>query len=171
MHPHPCVDALRVMEFMEYIENASMLLTMYSMNSLNGADDALRVLWALRAGLQQAPSDCSHMRTHAHALTRTQNARTHSLEGALWMVQHAAAWACTVYCPSTTCAAPLRRAFGAHLVKLRAEPGAYGALGLAELFELREECLHEFGFSDAYRWVGPAVCVSTVVGVCMLLWV
>ncbi|KAF5825907.1 hypothetical protein DUNSADRAFT_5996, partial [Dunaliella salina] len=48
-------------------------------------------------------------------------------------------------------AAAFGRAFGAHLHKLKAEPGAYGALGLAELFELREECLHEFGFSDAYR--------------------
>lgn len=55
------------------------------------------------------------------------------------------------------------RAFAAHLVKLRAEPGAYGALGLAELFELREECLHEFGFSDAYRcrgvWCVLCACV------------
>jgi hypothetical protein len=27
----------------------------------------------------------------------------------------------------------------------------YGAIGLSELFEMREECLREFGFSDVYR--------------------
>ncbi|KAI8462346.1 MAG: fumble-domain-containing protein [Monoraphidium minutum] len=43
------------------------------------------------------------------------------------------------------------RAFAAHLAKLRAEPGCYGQLGLGELFEMREECLREFGFSDVYR--------------------
>lgn len=31
------------------------------------------------------------------------------------------------------------------------DPGAYGQLGLSDLFEMREECLREFGFSDAYR--------------------
>ena len=44
----------------------------------------------------------------------------------------------------------------------REKPGAYGQLGLADLFELREECLREFGFQDVYRrgrghwggWVG-----------------
>lgn len=47
------------------------------------------------------------------------------------------------------------RAFTAHISKLRNEPTAYGALGLAELFEMREECLREFGFSDVYRyWLG-----------------
>jgi type II pantothenate kinase len=35
--------------------------------------------------------------------------------------------------------------------KLKAEPGAYGAFGLAEMFELREECLREFGFRDVYK--------------------
>lgn len=44
------------------------------------------------------------------------------------------------------------RAFTAHLQKLRAEPRAYGALGLAEIFEMREECLREFGFTDVYRY-------------------
>lgn len=43
------------------------------------------------------------------------------------------------------------RAFDLHLTKLRSEPGAYGQLGLADLFELREECLREFGFDDVYR--------------------
>ena len=31
------------------------------------------------------------------------------------------------------------------------EPAAYGKLGLANLLELREECLREFHFVDAYR--------------------
>ena len=40
---------------------------------------------------------------------------------------------------------------------MRIEPGAYGRLGLSDLFEMREECLREFGFSDVYRCVpGPA---------------
>ena len=43
------------------------------------------------------------------------------------------------------------KALRAHLSKLKTEPGAYGRLGLAELFEMREECLREFGFTDAYR--------------------
>lgn len=48
-------------------------------------------------------------------------------------------------------AAAFGRAFDLHLTKLRSEPGAYGQLGLADLFELREECLREFGFPDVYR--------------------
>ncbi|KAG1660836.1 hypothetical protein FOA52_008947 [Chlamydomonas sp. UWO 241] len=43
------------------------------------------------------------------------------------------------------------RSLSAHLHKLAGEPGAYGRLGLAELFEMREECLREFGFNDVYR--------------------
>ena len=43
------------------------------------------------------------------------------------------------------------RALAAHLAKMRSEPGAYGQLGLSDLFEMREECLREFGFSDVYR--------------------
>ncbi|CAG9461150.1 unnamed protein product [Pedinophyceae sp. YPF-701] len=43
------------------------------------------------------------------------------------------------------------RALTAHLHRLKAEPGAYGRLGLAEIFEMREECLREFNFRDAYR--------------------
>ncbi|XP_057855485.2 pantothenate kinase 2 isoform X2 [Cryptomeria japonica] len=43
------------------------------------------------------------------------------------------------------------RAFRAHLARLMEEPAAYGKLGLANLLELREECLREFHFSDAYR--------------------
>jgi len=30
------------------------------------------------------------------------------------------------------------------------EPAAYGKLGLARLLEMREECLREFHFFDAY---------------------
>ena len=48
-------------------------------------------------------------------------------------------------------AAAFGRALLAHLAKIRSEPGAYGQLGLSELFEMREECLREFGFSDVYR--------------------
>ncbi|XP_010243065.1 PREDICTED: pantothenate kinase 2 isoform X2 [Nelumbo nucifera] len=43
------------------------------------------------------------------------------------------------------------RAFSAHLRRLMEEPAAYGKLGLANLLELREECLREFHFVDAYR--------------------
>ncbi|CAA6671454.1 unnamed protein product [Spirodela intermedia] len=42
------------------------------------------------------------------------------------------------------------RAFSAHLARLMEEPAAYGKLGLANLLELREECLREFQFKDAY---------------------
>lgn len=42
------------------------------------------------------------------------------------------------------------RAFSAHLARLMEEPAAYGKLGLANLLELREECLREFHFTDAY---------------------
>ncbi|WOL02923.1 pantothenate kinase 2 [Canna indica] len=41
-------------------------------------------------------------------------------------------------------------AFSAHLARLMEEPAAYGKLGLANLLELREECLREFQFMDAY---------------------
>ncbi|KAF5957511.1 hypothetical protein HYC85_004736 [Camellia sinensis] len=43
------------------------------------------------------------------------------------------------------------RAFSAHLARLMEEPAAYGKLGLANLLALREECLREFYFVDAYR--------------------
>ncbi|KAL0925008.1 hypothetical protein M5K25_003314 [Dendrobium thyrsiflorum] len=42
------------------------------------------------------------------------------------------------------------RAFSAHLERLMEEPAAYGKFGLANLLELREECLREFQFRDAY---------------------
>ncbi|KAL7246537.1 hypothetical protein ACSBR2_001598 [Camellia fascicularis] len=42
-------------------------------------------------------------------------------------------------------------AFSAHLARLMEEPAAYGKLGLANLLGLREECLREFYFVDAYR--------------------
>ncbi|KAG9133636.1 hypothetical protein Leryth_024106 [Lithospermum erythrorhizon] len=43
------------------------------------------------------------------------------------------------------------RALSAHLARLIEEPAAYGKFGLANLLELREDCLREFHFSDAYR--------------------
>lgn len=43
------------------------------------------------------------------------------------------------------------QAFRAHLARLRREPAAYGKLSLANLLDLREECLREFHFMDAYR--------------------
>lgn len=60
------------------------------------------------------------------------------------------------------------RALDLHLTKLREEPGAYGQLGLGDLFELREECLREFGFADVYRWaldieLGLRLCVGLCV--------
>ncbi|XP_058088993.1 pantothenate kinase 2 isoform X2 [Magnolia sinica] len=44
-------------------------------------------------------------------------------------------------------------AFSAHLTRLMEEPAAYGKFGLANLLELREECLREFQFLDAYRTI------------------
>eukprot|EP00775_Hariotina_reticulata_P009200 gene9200-9367_t len=38
-----------------------------------------------------------------------------------------------------------------HHSRITRDPGAYGQLGLSDLFEMREECLREFGFSDVYR--------------------
>ncbi|QHN97195.1 Superoxide dismutase [Cu-Zn] [Arachis hypogaea] len=43
------------------------------------------------------------------------------------------------------------RAFSAHLAWLMKEPAAHGKLGRANLLEMREECLREFQFVDAYR--------------------
>ncbi|KAL3145762.1 hypothetical protein ABBQ38_015142 [Trebouxia sp. C0009 RCD-2024] len=48
-------------------------------------------------------------------------------------------------------AAAFGRALAAHISKLRAEPSAYGGIGLAELLGMREECLREFAFKDVYR--------------------
>ncbi|CAI9283855.1 unnamed protein product [Lactuca saligna] len=45
------------------------------------------------------------------------------------------------------------RAFSTHLARLMEEPAAYGKLGLANLLELREECLRDFNFFDAYRTI------------------
>ncbi|XP_024970420.1 pantothenate kinase 2-like [Cynara cardunculus var. scolymus] len=45
------------------------------------------------------------------------------------------------------------RAFSAHLARLMEEPAAYGKLSLANLLELREECLREFNFFDAYSTI------------------
>ena len=41
--------------------------------------------------------------------------------------------------------------FKSHLARLRDEPAAYGRIGLAELFEMREECLRFFRFTDVYE--------------------
>ena len=47
--------------------------------------------------------------------------------------------------------AALGRALTAHFARLRADPAAvYGGLALSDVFELREECLREFGFVDVY---------------------
>ena len=64
-------------------------------------------------------------------------------------------------CPADTSrrAAAYGRAMAAHFSKLRAEPNAYGQVGLAELFEMREECLREFGFADVYR---SACCMGSL---------
>ncbi|KAF9671576.1 hypothetical protein SADUNF_Sadunf12G0061800 [Salix dunnii] len=43
------------------------------------------------------------------------------------------------------------------LNRLMEEPAAYGKLGLANLLELREECLREFQFVDAYRSIKQRV--------------
>lgn len=48
-------------------------------------------------------------------------------------------------------AAAFARAFGAHVTRLQSEPQAYGEIGLADLLEMREEALREFGFRDVYR--------------------
>ncbi|KAI3808830.1 hypothetical protein L1987_24792 [Smallanthus sonchifolius] len=45
------------------------------------------------------------------------------------------------------------QAFSAHLARLMEEGAAYGKLGLANLLELREECLREFNFFDAYTTI------------------
>jgi len=43
------------------------------------------------------------------------------------------------------------RSFRAHLEKIKTEPAAYGVTGLAELLEMRELSLREFGFMDVYK--------------------
>lgn len=48
-------------------------------------------------------------------------------------------------------AAAFGHALAGHVGKLRAEPSAYGGIGLAELLGMREECLREFDFKDVYR--------------------
>eukprot|EP00898_Chlorokybus_atmophyticus_P002460 jgi/Chlat1/3214/Chrsp22S03498 len=45
------------------------------------------------------------------------------------------------------------QAYQTHLLRLRAEPAAYGRPGLATLLEMREECLRDFNFHDAYKQV------------------
>ena len=55
-------------------------------------------------------------------------------------------------------ASAFRQAFAAQLAKLQDQPAAYGKLGLGELFEMREECLREFGFSDVYRFCHSMLC-------------
>ncbi|KAG6746018.1 hypothetical protein POTOM_050530 [Populus tomentosa] len=60
------------------------------------------------------------------------------------------------------------RAFSAHLARLMEEPAAYGKLGLANLLELREECLREFQFVDVYRSIKQRV--HTTRGISMPEW-
>lgn len=48
---------------------------------------------------------------------------------------------------------PLVTACRVWVGRLRAEPAAYGQLGLANLLDMREDCLREFNFRDAYRTV------------------
>ena len=57
-------------------------------------------------------------------------------------------------------AAAFRRSFTAQLNQLRTEAGAYGKLGIGELFEMREECLREFGFTDVYRYSFGRYCMT-----------
>lgn len=75
-------------------------------------------------------------------------------------VSQCAPSSCLHVCP----ACPPCSAFGAHLDRLRADFGCYGALGLAELLEMREECLREFGFEDVYRQVWRGGEVSSLTG-------
>ena len=39
--------------------------------------------------------------------------------------------------------------------RLQVSPASYGKIGLGELFEMREECLREFGFTDVYKYTLP----------------
>jgi len=48
-------------------------------------------------------------------------------------------------------ASAFRQAFTAQLTRLQVSPASYGKIGLGELFEMREECLREFGFTDVYK--------------------
>ena len=43
----------------------------------------------------------------------------------------------------------------------------YGDLGLYEVFEMREECLREFGFADAYRCFPTFHYCADVLGPCV----
>ena len=48
-------------------------------------------------------------------------------------------------------ASAFRRAFLAQLSTLQESITTFGKIGLGELFEMREECLRDFGFADVYR--------------------
>lgn len=43
------------------------------------------------------------------------------------------------------------------------DPAAYGKFGLADLFELREECLREFQFTDAYKIIKQRLAWCTLI--------
>lgn len=43
-------------------------------------------------------------------------------------------------------------AMSAHFERLQQQPEAYGLMGLAEVFEMREECLREFRFYDIHAY-------------------
>ncbi|RWW52310.1 hypothetical protein BHE74_00041277 [Ensete ventricosum] len=49
--------------------------------------------------------------------------------------------------------------------RLMEEPAAYGKLGLAKLLELREECLREFQFMDAYITIKQRLLVFSNFGI------
>lgn len=43
-------------------------------------------------------------------------------------------------------------AYSAHLTRIESEPGVYGVKGFADIVEMRELCLREFGFMDIYKY-------------------
>jgi type II pantothenate kinase len=56
----------------------------------------------------------------------------------------------------------LGAALRAHFARLRRDPAAYGAMALSGVFELREECVREFGFGDVYRLDKAAECAAAL---------
>ena len=52
---------------------------------------------------------------------------------------------------ATKRAEAFQSALETHLTTIIDDPRAYGNLGLADVFEMREECLREFGFRDVYK--------------------
>ena len=50
-------------------------------------------------------------------------------------------------------AAQFEKLYRGHLARLRKEPGVYGQLSVRSLLILREQCLHELGFTDIFEGV------------------